>query len=92
MRRRDFINVVASLALPKLMLMPLAHAEGPLKRPRVVWSGAWPAVARTLLALLLASLSMGSSIKRAMLKDTQNALSNLLFLFPPADRPMLPPG
>ena len=49
MRRRDFINVVASLALPKLMLMPLAHAEGPLKRPLVVWLGALPAVATSSL-------------------------------------------
>src|SRR5450631_817296 len=92
MRRRDFIDVVARLAPPKLMPMPLARAEGPSKRPLVVWSGALPAVARTFLALLLACLSMGSSVEASMLEDIQNALSKLLFLFPPADRPMLPPG
>lgn len=88
MMRRDFINVVASLALPKLMLMPLAHAEGPLKRPRVVWSGALPAVARTFLALLLASLSMGSSVEASHADGYPERTIKLVVPFPaggPAD-------
>jgi tripartite-type tricarboxylate transporter receptor subunit TctC len=86
--RRDFINVVASLALPKLMLMPLAHAEGPLKRPLVVWLGALPAVARTFLALLLASLSMGSCIEASHAEGYPERTIKLVVPFPaggPAD-------
>ena len=88
MRRRNFINVVASLALPKLMLMPLAHAEGPLKRPLVVWLGALPAVARTFLALLLASLSMGSCIEASHAEGYPERTIKLVVPFPaggPAD-------
>jgi putative ABC transport system substrate-binding protein len=43
MRRREFITLVASLALPKLILMRSAHAQGSSKRPLVVWLGALPA-------------------------------------------------
>ena len=82
MRRRDFINVVASLALPKWMLMPLAHAEGPSKRPLVVWFGALPAVARTFLALLLASLSMGSSIEASLAEGYPERTIKIVVPFP----------
>jgi len=88
MRRRDFINVVASLALPKLMRMPLAPAEGPLKRPLVAWSGALPAVARTFFALLLACLSMGSSIEASHAEGYPERTIKLVVPFPaggPAD-------
>jgi len=82
MRRRDFINVVASLALPKLMLMPLAHAEGPSKRPLVVWLGALLAVARTFFALLLASLSMGSSIEASHAEGYPERTIKIVVPFP----------
>jgi tripartite-type tricarboxylate transporter receptor subunit TctC len=88
MRRRDFINVVASLALPKLMLMPLAHAGGALKRPLVVWSGALPAMARTFFALLMACLSMGSSIEASHAEGYPELTIKLVVPFPaggPAD-------
>jgi tripartite-type tricarboxylate transporter receptor subunit TctC len=88
MRRRNFINVVASLALPKLMRMPLAHAEGPLKRPLVVWPGALPAVARTFFALLLACLSMGSCIEASHAQGYPERTIKLVVPFPaggPAD-------
>ncbi len=82
MRRRDFINVVASLALPKLMLMPLAHAQSPSKRPLVVWLGALSAVARTFLALLLASLSMGSSIEASHAEGYPERTIKIVVPFP----------
>ena len=42
MGRREFITLVGGAALPKLMLMPAAHAEGSSKRPLVVWFAAYP--------------------------------------------------
>jgi putative ABC transport system substrate-binding protein len=42
MRRREFIMLAGGAALPKLMLMPAAHAEGSSKRPLVVWLAAYP--------------------------------------------------
>src|SRR3984893_2792842 len=75
MRRRDFINVVASLAPPKLMLMSS-------KRPLVVWSGALPAVARTFLALLLASLTMGSSIEASHAEGYPERTIKIVVPFP----------
>jgi tripartite-type tricarboxylate transporter receptor subunit TctC len=82
MRRRNFINVVASLALPKLMRMPSAHAEGPSKRPLVVWLGALPAVARTFLALLLASLSLGSSMEASHAEGYPERTIKIVVPFP----------
>ena len=70
------------------MLMPLAHAEGQLKRPLVVWLGALPAVARMFLALLLASLSMGSSIEASHAEGYPERTIKLVVPFPaggPAD-------
>src|SRR3981189_482846 len=82
MRRCDFINVVASLALPKLMLMPLARAEGPSKRPLVVWLGALPVVTRTFLALLLAFLSMASSMEASHAEGYPERTIKIVVPFP----------
>jgi putative tryptophan/tyrosine transport system substrate-binding protein len=37
MRRRAFLTLVGGLALPEVMLMRPAHAEGASKRPLIVW-------------------------------------------------------
>src|ERR1700694_1272050 len=42
MRRREFITLVGGLALPRPILMRPARAEGPSKRPLVVWLAAFP--------------------------------------------------
>ena len=41
MRRREFITLVGGVALPKMILVPSAHAEGASKRPLVVWFAAY---------------------------------------------------
>jgi hypothetical protein len=82
MRRGDFINVVASLALPRLMLMPSVHAGRASKRPRIVWSGALPAAARMVLPLLLASLTMGSSIEASHAEGYPERTIRIVVPFP----------